>query len=254
MKVARAIGSRADGVRPARQPVAARAVAGRRGAGARAGARGGGHGGGGAGARLRGGACCRVGEAELALGHHEAAAAAYEQAESQARAIGQGVQHDATAGRARVALAADDVAGAMGFVEALLAHRADGGTFGGADSRRILFTCHQVLARAGDPRAAELLASAHAELQARAATITDAALRQSFLSNVPHHREIVAAWAAPGRAVEAPPRCRLLALVARTAFGRAFGGVTRQLWVDCRSCRFRSPCLKPAVRGGRPSS
>ena len=53
-----------------------------------------------------------------------------------------------------------------------------------------------MLARAADPRAGELLASAHAELQARAATITDAALRESFLSNVPQHREIVAAWAA----------------------------------------------------------
>jgi tetratricopeptide (TPR) repeat protein len=142
------------------------------------------------------GAHYRVGEAKLALGHHGAAAQAYAQAESQGRAIGLGVQFDATAGRARAALAADDVAGAMGFVEALLAHRADSGTFGGADSRRILFTCHQVLARAADSRAAELLASAHAELQARAATISDAGLRQSFLNNVPCHREIVAAWTA----------------------------------------------------------
>ncbi len=152
------------------------------------------------------GARFRVGDAELALGLHQAAAEAYAQAESLARAIGLGVQHDATAGRARAALAAGDVADAMVFVEALLAHRDGGGEFVGSELRRILFTCHQVLARAGDPRAAELLSAAHAELQARAATITDAGLRQSFLANVPHHREIVAAWAAAGqgRASDAP--------------------------------------------------
>ena len=152
------------------------------------------------------GARFRVGDAELALGHHQAAAEAYAQAESLARAIGLGVHYDATAGRARAALAAGDVAGAMVFIEALLAHRAGGGELVGSDPRRILFTCHQVLARAGDARAAELLSAAHAELQARAATIADAGLRRSFLANVPHHREIVAAWVAagPGRASGAP--------------------------------------------------
>ncbi len=139
-----------------------------------------------------------LGEAELALGRHEAAAAAFERATTVARAIGHGVQYDAASGLARAALARDDVAGAIVFVEALLARRADGSAFEGADSTLILFTCHRVLARAGDLRAAELLASAHAGLQARAATISDAALRQSFLSNVPHHREIVATWRGSG--------------------------------------------------------
>jgi hypothetical protein len=66
----------------------------------------------------------------------------------------------------------------------------------GTDSQLIRLICHQVLTRAGDPRAAEVLATAHAKLQGRAATITDAALRESFLVNIPEHREIVAAWAA----------------------------------------------------------
>jgi hypothetical protein len=46
----------------------------------------------------------------------------------------------------------------------------------------------------GDPRAAEWLARAHDALQVQAATISDAALRQSFLDHIPTHREIVAAW------------------------------------------------------------
>ena len=46
------------------------------------------------------------------------------------------------------------------------------------------------------PRATDFLAAAHTNLQARAATILDAALRQTFLSRIPVHRDIVAAWAA----------------------------------------------------------
>ncbi len=126
----------------------------------------------------------------------EAAAAAFERAESLARAIGLDARHDALAGRARVALAQATWRLAMGLVEALLARRAGGEIWDGADARLVLLTCHRVLARAGDPRAAELLASAHAELQARAATISDAALRESFLGNVPHHRAIDDAWSA----------------------------------------------------------
>jgi hypothetical protein len=84
----------------------------------------------------------------------------------------------------------------MVHVEALLARRVGGETWYGADTRLVLWTCHRVLAQAGDPRAPVLLADAHAELQARAATISDATLRASFLANVPHHRAIAAAWTA----------------------------------------------------------
>jgi hypothetical protein len=52
-----------------------------------------------------------------------------------------------------------------------------------------------VLARAHDPRAAEWLARAHNALQAHAANLLEPALRYGFLNNIPHHREIVAAWA-----------------------------------------------------------
>ena len=36
---------------------------------------------------------------------------------------------------------------------------------------------------------------AHSALMAQADAITDPALRQGFLQNIPHHHEIVAAWA-----------------------------------------------------------
>jgi hypothetical protein len=52
-----------------------------------------------------------------------------------------------------------------------------------------------VLHRAGDARAAGVLSRAHADLQARAARIGDAALRESFLNRISEHRAVVAAWA-----------------------------------------------------------
>jgi hypothetical protein len=40
----------------------------------------------------------------------------------------------------------------------------------------------------------------------QADTITDSATRQGFLQNVPHHREIVAAWAQRGASGESSAR------------------------------------------------
>jgi hypothetical protein len=93
-----------------------------------------------------------------------------------------------------VALAGADVTGAMTCVERLLASPAATGAGASADAKLVLLTCHQVLACAGDPRALALLDSAHALLQSRAATINDPALRESFLTQIPEHREILAAW------------------------------------------------------------
>lgn len=140
-------------------------------------------------------ALVRLGEAELALGRHAAATEAFDRAFAVASATDSVNRHDASAGLARIALASGDVVAARLALEGLLAHLGGGGTLKGTNAQRIRLTCHQVLARTGDPRAAELLAAAHTELQARAGTITDAALRQSLLNNIPEHREIVAAWA-----------------------------------------------------------
>ena len=149
--------------------------------------------------------CCSLGNAELALGRHAEAAAAFERAHAAAMSIGYGVWRDAAAGLARVALALGDVGGALRALDPILAHLAGGGTLEGADAPHLIrLSCCQVLARASDPRADELLVASHAELQARAALLSDAALRHGFLNNVPEHRELVRAWevlAANGRVV-----------------------------------------------------
>ena len=144
-------------------------------------------------------ALCRLGDAELALGRHAAAAEAYGQARERATEIDDPLQHDASSGLARVALAQGDNAAALHAIAPLLAldarTGADSGLLDGAEYPRLIeLTCHQVLVRAGGPGAADWLRRAHERLQANAARITDAHLRQSFLHNIPHHREIVAAW------------------------------------------------------------
>ncbi len=140
-------------------------------------------------------ALCWLGNAELALGRHESARLAFERSQSVALVIEHPQRQDAAAGLARVALARGDVAGALVHLEGLLADLASGGTLEGAEAPRLIqLTCHRVLARAGDPRAAELLATAYRELQAKAATIADIALREHFLNEIPENREIVAAW------------------------------------------------------------
>ena len=128
--------------------------------------------------------------------------------------IDTGWQHDASAGLARVALAEGDAAAALAAMAALkplLDHIAAGGTLDGTEHPRLIeLSCHQALARAGDPRAADWLARAHGALMAQADAIsrstTDATLRQGFLQNIPHHREIVAAWAKRDVASESPAR------------------------------------------------
>ena len=57
-------------------------------------------------------------------------------------------------------------------------------------------TCYQVLREGGDPRAEAILGTAHETLAARAASIDDETKRRRFLENIPHHRQIVAAWEA----------------------------------------------------------
>jgi len=146
-------------------------------------------------------ALCRVGDAESALGRHAAATQAFAAAHARAAEIASPYRHDAAAGLARVALARGDTAAAMQALEPLLARGATTGAeenpLEGVEFPRLVeWTCHRVLASAGDrARAAEWLARAHEALQAQAATISDAALRKGFLCGIPLHIEIVAAWA-----------------------------------------------------------
>ena len=145
-------------------------------------------------------ALCSLGSAELALGRHDAAVAAFEQAHAMGVQIGQlSFQLDATAGLARVALDRADPARALRVVQPLLSHLEAGGSLEGARSHSLLrLTCVQVLQRNGDERADALLVHAHTELQAVSDTLADPALRRGYLSRVPENREIVALFSSRG--------------------------------------------------------
>jgi ATP/maltotriose-dependent transcriptional regulator MalT len=137
-----------------------------------------------------------VGESELSLGRTAAARQAFEQARVRAAEINDPYRFDAAAGLARVALAQGDLPGALREVEALLAD-VEGGTWQGVDMASLIeLTCYQVLARHHDAQADGWLRRAHDTLQAQAAAIADDTMRQSFLQNIPVHREIVETWAA----------------------------------------------------------
>jgi class 3 adenylate cyclase/tetratricopeptide (TPR) repeat protein len=139
----------------------------------------------------------RLGQAELALGHHEAARQAFEQMRRRAAEIDSPWQHDAAAGLAQVALAQGDDTQAFRELEVVLDHLARGGTLVGTVKPRLIeLTCYKVLTQACDPSAANWLGRAHAALQAQAMTIPDADLCRGFLQNIPYHREIVSAFEA----------------------------------------------------------
>jgi tetratricopeptide (TPR) repeat protein len=140
-------------------------------------------------------AWCCIGEAELAQGHLDVADHAFERGAAVARRIGESTESDALAGRARVARARGDEAAALALAEQLLSRRG-AGWVGCERSTLIGFTCWQVLADVGDARAAPLLTQLHEGIQAEAEVIDDAVLRAGFLSGVPEHRSIEAAWRA----------------------------------------------------------
>jgi class 3 adenylate cyclase len=138
-----------------------------------------------------------LGSAQLALGRHAEAQATFEREEALARALEVPAKlRNALEAQARVALARDDLAGAVNAVKRLLAEIGEGeavpstAALGGTDEHRVRLTLQQVWSRAGDARAGAALAEAHRALQAQANTITDDALRRSFLERIPENREI----------------------------------------------------------------
>ena len=138
-------------------------------------------------------ALCALGNAELALGRHAQATAAFRRAQEIGLTLDNATRHDAGAGLLRVALAQQDATLARQLVEDLLPHLGSDRALEGAEAPYLIrLTCHQALAFVGDRRAAQVLGSVHAELLAEAITISGAALRQSFLKNIPELRTIVA--------------------------------------------------------------
>ncbi len=138
-----------------------------------------------------------LGRALTGQGALAEAAAAYARALALQRELGQQNRAPAAlAGLALVRLAQGDLAVARELVAEVLGYL-DQAPLNGVPGRAdVAWACFEVLGAAGDERAATVLAAAHEDLEARAARISDAALRRAFLENVTVHRAITAEWRA----------------------------------------------------------
>ena len=140
---------------------------------------------------LRGCMAAAAGDAERAQAAFEQASAVFEKVD----AVGFICQVRARS--AELHLAQGRLAQAVALTERVATDLAAGMALSVTDEPlfpRLL--CHRVWARRSDPRAAQAIATVHAELQALAARAGDDETRRSILEDVHLHREIVAAWAA----------------------------------------------------------
>jgi tetratricopeptide (TPR) repeat protein len=133
-----------------------------------------------------------LGHALVGLGDVAGATAAYQQALQRYRQSGfLNPPMEALAGLARLELAGGESALALAHVEEILAHLQSHTLDGTYEPFRVYLTCVRVLQAHDDPRAAEVLRTAYALLQQRAAGIEDEHLRHSFLENVPAHHDLI---------------------------------------------------------------
>jgi predicted ATPase/class 3 adenylate cyclase len=136
-----------------------------------------------------------LGHALTGLGQLDEASRAYRDALTIQRELGRhNPAMESLAGLARVCLVQGQPSLAQAHVEEILAHLETGDLDGTAEPFRVYLTCYQVLCAAQDPRAWDILNTAHSLLQEQAAKIGDEELQRSFLEDVAAHREIVAAF------------------------------------------------------------
>lgn len=140
-------------------------------------------------------ALTNLGHVLTSLGDFEQADITYHKALRLRQNIGQPtLAQELLAGLARLHLTRGDLTQASAFVEDILSHPKVDNIEGLDEPFLIFLICYRVLRANNDPRAQGILEKAHNLLQERAASITDGALRRSYLENVVAHREILAAW------------------------------------------------------------
>ncbi len=141
-------------------------------------------------------ALINLGHALTGLQQWDEATAAYQHAVDIRSELGE--QHlaiEARAGLARVALLQDEISQAQAHVAAVLAYLdGEGSVSGMEDPFQVYLICYRVLQAALEPRASQILEQAFDTLRAHVSKINPDA-RQSFLENVPAHRELVQSYA-----------------------------------------------------------
>lgn len=133
-----------------------------------------------------------LGHALLELGLPTKAAAVYQEAVDLRSAANQPhLAMEPLAGLARAALLQGDLSLATAHVEAILAYLQNGTLEGTDDPVRVYLTCYRVLRASNDARMLDLLEAAYRLLVERAARISDDGMQQSFLEQLPAHRELL---------------------------------------------------------------
>ena len=135
------------------------------------------------------------------------AAAVLEQALALRRArVEEGLLLDTLAAYALV-VATRDQAAALPYVDEILDWLTEHGVAGIEFPGQVYLSCYRVLAHLAQaqptdqPRALQILAAGYAFLQERAQRIQDVTLRQSFLQNLPFHRELMTFWQAQANTI-----------------------------------------------------
>jgi len=145
--------------------------------------------------RWQGYALTNLGRVLESLERPTEAAESYRQALALRRELGQRqLAMDILAGLARLSLFQEEPPQAQTYVEEILSYLEGNPPDGIEEPFRVYLTCYRVLRANEDPRAGDILSTAHRLLQERAAKISDEKMRQSFLENVTAHREIASEW------------------------------------------------------------
>ena len=142
---------------------------------------------------LQGNALMVLGHALTGQKNYAGAIEAYERALGIWQAMNQQMSTiEIEAGLARVAMAKNEADKALLHVNKIVDYLEAGHSLEGTEQPfRIYLTCYYVLQQEYDPKAEDLLERAHTLLQQYAARITDPARKQSYLTNIPAHRELI---------------------------------------------------------------
>jgi predicted ATPase len=136
-----------------------------------------------------------LGQALVGLGWLPEAADVFHEALQLRQELGQADQAlEPLAGLAAVYLASEQPSQAQSYVEQILPRLATVTAAGIVEPFRIFWVCFQVLKANHDLRATDVLATAYAALQARAAKISDEASRRRYLEDISIHQQILSAY------------------------------------------------------------
>jgi predicted ATPase/class 3 adenylate cyclase len=145
-----------------------------------------------------------LGHAQFALGKLSEAAAAYGAAVVIRSQLNQSILlMEPLTGLARTSLAGGKASEAYTQLEPVLEQLDTDATLNGTDEPlRIYHTCYLVLSELNDDRATAVLEKGYSVLQARIQQIPDPVIRQKFVEDISHHRQLRDAWINKNRSVE----------------------------------------------------